>query len=75
MKPHQLLLSGLLLVTLTSCYVTPRPYAPRAGAHSPLSPGGRVITPMERNDHSVLSPGGRFITPAERRSHYRYGTH
>lgn len=64
----QLLLTALLVTMLTSCYVTPRP------VRSPYSPGGRYITPMERNDHSPLSPGGRYITPAERRSHILRGT-
>ncbi|MFO1482575.1 MAG: hypothetical protein U1F71_04340 [Verrucomicrobiaceae bacterium] len=75
MKHQPILLSLLCVLTLSSCYVTPRPYGYRGGAHSPYSPGGRVITPMERNDRSPLSPGGRHITPAERRSHHRYGTH
>ncbi|HRH95266.1 MAG TPA: hypothetical protein PLB55_04995 [Prosthecobacter sp.] len=60
MKLLRLLLSGLFLVTLSSCWVTPRP------VRSPYSPGGRAITPMERHDRSVLSPGGRVITPRER---------
>lgn len=62
MKLKRLLLASLALATLSSCYVTPR-----AGAHSPYSPGGRVITPMERRDRSPLSPGGVIVTPRERR--------
>ncbi len=58
-----LILVSLILVNLTSCYVTPR--------RSPLSPGGRFITPMERNNHSPLSPGGRAVTPLERNNHSR----
>lgn len=57
----RLLLALLALATLSSCYVTPRP------ARSPYSPGGRVITPMERRDRSPLSPGGVIVTPRERR--------
>lgn len=64
MKINLLLLAALVVTTLTSCYVTPRP------ARSPYSPGGRYITPMERNNHSPLSPGGRFVTPRERRSRW-----
>lgn len=64
MKSHTLLLAGLALLTLSSCYVTPR--------RAPLSPGGRAITPIERHDRSVLSPGGRAITPRERHAR-RYG--
>ncbi|MDZ4405078.1 hypothetical protein [Prosthecobacter sp.] len=56
----RLLLSALLLTTLASCYVTPRP------ARNPYSPGGRAITPMERNNRSPLSPGGVIVTPRER---------
>lgn len=56
------LLVTLALATLSSCYVTPRP------VRSPYSPGGRVITPMERRDRSPLSPGGVIVTPRERRS-------
>ena len=58
MKAHTLVLAALFLVTLSSCYVTPR--------RAPLSPGGRAIAPIERHDRSVLSPGGRVITPRER---------
>ncbi|MFN0079702.1 MAG: hypothetical protein ACKVY0_24830 [Prosthecobacter sp.] len=71
MKIQHPILATLLVATLTSCYVTPRP---ARNPYSPHSPGGRIITPMERNDHSPLSPGGRYITPAERRSHILRGT-
>ncbi|MBL9179165.1 MAG: hypothetical protein JNM65_13975 [Verrucomicrobiaceae bacterium] len=67
MKTHRFLLSVLFASSLASCYVTPRPHAPRAGARSIHSPGGRAITPMERADRSPFSPGGRAITPRERR--------
>jgi hypothetical protein len=60
MKIQLFLLASIIATTLTSCYITPRP------ARNPYSPGGRVITPMERHDRSVLSPGGRVITPRER---------
>jgi|GEM_PF-2765319 len=64
MKMQRILLATLLVSTLTSCYVTPRP------ARSPYSPGGRYITPLERNNHSPLSPGGRYVTPRERHSRW-----
>ncbi len=64
MKP--LLFFFLVSFPLTSCWVTPR--------RSPYSPGGRVITPMERHDRSPLSPGGPAITPRERRSRLIHGT-
>ncbi len=60
----QLLLLTLVVTTLTSCYVTPRP------ARNPYSPGGRYITPMERHNRSPLSPGGAIVTPRERRSRW-----
>jgi len=64
MKMQRILLATLFISTLTSCYVTPRP------ARSPYSPGGRYITPLERNNHSPLSPGGRYVTPRERYSRW-----
>ncbi len=68
MKIHSLLLSGLALLILASCYAPPR------AARGPYSPGGRVVTPMERNNRSPLSPGGVVVTPRERqaRRHGRY---
>ena len=66
------MLSGFLLVSLTSCLVSPR-------ARSPYSPGGRRITPAEVAPRSPFSPGGRVILPREaRRVMYRgnvYYTH
>lgn len=59
---RSILLALLSVSVLSSCYVTPRP------ARSPYSPGGRVITPMERRDRSPLSPGGAYVTPRERRA-------
>jgi hypothetical protein len=60
MKTCSLLLSGLLLVSLTSCLVSPR-------ARSPYSPGGRRVTRMEMAPRSPYSPGGRVVLPREAR--------
>lgn len=60
MKTCSLLLSGLLLVSLTSCLVSPR-------ARSPYSPGGRRVTRVEMAPRSPFSPGGRVVLPREAR--------
>lgn len=70
MKTPSLLLSGLFLLTLTSCYITP--VSPRA--RSPYSPGGRYVTPRETLPHSRYSPGGVVVLPREARRVNYHGT-
>lgn len=65
---------GVLLLTLTSCYVTP--VAPVARhPRSPYSPGGRHITPRELAPRSPYSPGGVVVLPREARRVPYHGVH
>lgn len=69
MKTSSLFLLGLLLTTLTSCYITPV----SSRARSPYSPGGRYVTPREMHPHSRYSPGGVVVLPREARRVYHRG--